>query len=78
MADSFSAAAPSSVTFRRVEGMWGTVHAVQRIVHANRESLRPYMPLDTVAEEKVDPHEVYGGTPDRPVADWGWGWIPDQ
>ena len=37
-----------------------------------------WMHLCTVAEEKVDPHEVYGETPDRPVAYWGWGWIPDQ
>jgi hypothetical protein len=36
------------------------------------------MHLCTVAERKVDPHEVYGEAPDRPVAYWGWGWIPDQ
>lgn len=37
-----------------------------------------WMHLCTVAEEKIDPHEVYGEAPDRPVAYWGWGWIPDQ
>jgi hypothetical protein len=37
-----------------------------------------WMHLCTVAEEKVDPHEVYGEAPDRPVPYWGWGWIPDQ
>lgn len=37
-----------------------------------------WMHLCTVAEQKVDPHEVYGETPDRPVAYFGWGWIPDQ
>lgn len=31
-----------------------------------------------VAPEKVDPLEVYGIRPERPVATWGWGWIPDQ
>lgn len=28
--------------------------------------------------EKVDPLEVYGATPDRPVPYFGWGDIPDQ
>jgi hypothetical protein len=37
-----------------------------------------WMHLCTVAEQKVDPHEVYGEAPDRPVPYWGWGWIPDQ
>lgn len=32
----------------------------------------------TVALEKADPLEVYGILPDRPVAIWGWGSIPDQ
>jgi hypothetical protein len=27
---------------------------------------------------KADPVEEYGYVPDRPVAIWGWGWIPDQ
>jgi hypothetical protein len=31
----------------------------------------------TVAGEKVDPLEVYGIVPDRPVAIEGWGSIPD-
>jgi hypothetical protein len=31
-----------------------------------------------VAKEKVDPLDVYGMVPDRPVAIWGWGSIPDQ
>jgi Plasmid pRiA4b ORF-3-like protein len=31
-----------------------------------------------VLEEKVDPEDEYGPIPDRPVAIWGWGWIPDQ
>jgi hypothetical protein len=32
-----------------------------------------------VAEsEKADPVEEYGEIPARPVAIWGWGWIPDQ
>lgn len=26
----------------------------------------------------VDPHEVWGAVPDRPVVLDGWGWIPDQ
>lgn len=37
-----------------------------------------WMHLCTVADEKVDPHEVYGEAPDRPVAYFGWGAIPDQ
>ena len=27
---------------------------------------------------KADPIQEYGGIPDRPVAIWGWGSIPDQ
>jgi hypothetical protein len=32
----------------------------------------------TVEPEKADPREEYGPLPDRPVAIWGWGSIPDQ
>ena len=33
-----------------------------------------------VLEEKADPRQEYGSgpLPKRPVATWGWGWIPDQ
>jgi hypothetical protein len=31
-----------------------------------------------VEREKADPVEEYGEVPDRPVAIWGWGSIPDQ
>ena len=31
-----------------------------------------------VEPEKADPVEEYGELPERPVAIWGWGWIPDQ
>ena len=31
-----------------------------------------------VEPEKADPAEEYGEIPARPVAIWGWGWIPDQ
>ena len=31
-----------------------------------------------VLDEKADPATEYGPVPDRPVAIWGWGWIPDQ
>ena len=31
-----------------------------------------------VLDEKVDPRSEYGELPRRPVALWGWGWIPDQ
>jgi hypothetical protein len=31
-----------------------------------------------VAEEKIDPVEVLGIRPDRPMPYWGWGSIPDQ
>ena len=31
-----------------------------------------------VMGEKVDPRQEYGELPKRPVALWGWGWIPDQ
>ena len=31
-----------------------------------------------VEREKADPVEEYGALPERPVAIWGWGWIPDQ
>ncbi len=34
--------------------------------------------LCTVGPERVDPTEVYGVTPTRPVAYWGWGMLPDQ
>jgi hypothetical protein len=37
-----------------------------------------WMHLCTVAERKVDPLEVYGEVPDRPVPYAGWGAIPDQ
>jgi hypothetical protein len=37
-----------------------------------------WMHLCTVAERKVDPMEVYGVVPDRPVPYLGWGAIPDQ
>ncbi len=32
----------------------------------------------TVRPGKADPAEAYGAVPDRPVAIWGWGSIPDQ
>jgi hypothetical protein len=32
----------------------------------------------TVEPEKGDPLEEYGIVPERPVAIWGWGSIPDQ
>jgi hypothetical protein len=31
-----------------------------------------------VEPQKADPVEEYGEIPARPVAIWGWGWIPDQ
>jgi hypothetical protein len=31
-----------------------------------------------VEPEKADPVEEYGTVPERPVAIWGWGSIPDQ
>ena len=31
-----------------------------------------------VERQKADPIEEYGTVPPRPVAVWGWGWIPDQ
>jgi Plasmid pRiA4b ORF-3-like protein len=31
-----------------------------------------------VLADKVDPRVEYGSLPKRPVAIWGWGWIPDQ
>jgi pRiA4b ORF-3-like protein len=34
--------------------------------------------LCTVAEQRIDPLEELGETPDRPVPFWGWGDIPDQ
>ncbi len=34
--------------------------------------------LCTVGPERVDPEEVYGMTPSRPVPYWGWGDVPDQ
>ena len=37
-----------------------------------------WMHLCTVADRKVDPMEVYGAVPDRPVPYFGWGAIPDQ
>jgi hypothetical protein len=37
-----------------------------------------WMHLCTVGEEKVDPEQVYGQRPDRPVPYFGWGTIPDQ
>lgn len=32
----------------------------------------------SVLDEKADPVDEYGIVPDRPVAIWGWGSIPDQ
>jgi hypothetical protein len=37
-----------------------------------------WQPHCLVLPEKVDPREAYGPLPRRPVAIWGWGWIPDQ
>ena len=37
-----------------------------------------WMHLCTVEMEKVDPEQVYGQRPDRPVPYFGWGDIPDQ
>jgi hypothetical protein len=37
-----------------------------------------WMHLCTVEMEKVDPEQVYGERPDRPVPYFGWGDIPDQ
>jgi hypothetical protein len=34
--------------------------------------------LCTVQPGKADPIKTYGVVPDRPVAVWGWGSIPDQ
>ncbi|GMU80038.1 MAG: hypothetical protein AMXMBFR46_28260 [Acidimicrobiia bacterium] len=34
--------------------------------------------LCTVGPERVDPYEVYGTQPHRPVPYWGWGPLPDQ
>lgn len=34
--------------------------------------------LCTVAEQRIDPLEALGVIPDRPLAYWGWGEIPDQ
>jgi len=34
--------------------------------------------LCSVGPERVDPYEVYGTEPDKPVAVFGWGAIPDQ
>jgi hypothetical protein len=31
-----------------------------------------------VLDEKADPRHEYGQLPRRPVAIWGWGWMPDQ
>jgi hypothetical protein len=31
-----------------------------------------------VERDKADPVKEYGHVPDRPVAIWGWGSIPDQ
>jgi hypothetical protein len=31
-----------------------------------------------VERDKTDPLAEYGELPTRPVAVWGWGWIPDQ
>jgi hypothetical protein len=38
----------------------------------------PWRHRCTVSAEKVDPVQVYGTWPERPVPIWGWGWIPDQ
>ncbi len=32
----------------------------------------------TVEPETTDPNQEYGKIPDRPVALWGWGSIPDR
>jgi hypothetical protein len=37
-----------------------------------------WMHLCAVEEEKVDPRQILGTVPDRPVAYFGWGDIPDQ
>jgi pRiA4b ORF-3-like protein len=34
--------------------------------------------LCTVGEQRVDPVEVLGIMPDKPLPCWGWGDIPDQ
>ena len=34
--------------------------------------------LCTVAEQRIDPLEALGITPEAPLPYWGWGEIPDQ
>ena len=34
--------------------------------------------LCTVADQRIDPQDTLGITPDRPLPYWGWGSIPDQ
>jgi len=34
--------------------------------------------LCTVGAERIDPLDILGATPDRPMPGWGWGCIPDQ
>ncbi len=34
--------------------------------------------LCTVGEQRIDPLETLGITPDKPLSSWGWGDIPDQ
>ena len=36
------------------------------------------MHLCTIGEERIDPLEMLGIAPPRPLAYWGWGDIPDQ
>lgn len=37
-----------------------------------------WMHLCTVGSQRIDPLEVLGVLPDRPMPYWGWGDIPDQ
>ncbi|MEJ7706259.1 MAG: hypothetical protein WKF82_02645 [Nocardioidaceae bacterium] len=34
--------------------------------------------LCTVADQRIDPQDALGITPDRPLPYWGWGSIPTQ
>lgn len=34
--------------------------------------------LCTVADQRIDPQDALGITPDKPLPYWGWGSIPDQ
>jgi hypothetical protein len=55
----------------------GTLAAGQQFVYVF-DLADDWAHLCTVADQRIDPQDALGITPDRPLPYWGWGSMPDQ